>query len=114
MKYIIVKPKNTDNSLPSAIVFDDSVIHRDVARGIGMTHTVLSAGFVSRDQNTHQLFTHGESESLKMKPREGDRAILMMQIDHMFSALDIQNHLTLIELKGNKAGDNLLQKLFGE
>lgn len=76
MKYIIVRPKNVEG-FESAIVFDEGLVHRNVARGIGISHFVVSAGFCYRDKSTGQLTVTGESESLKMKSRPEDLRIII-------------------------------------
>lgn len=71
MKYIIVRDRDEKES---AIVFPDRIVHREVARIHSASGTrVVSAGFC---QIVDQVAAWGESESLKIKSRPEDTAIL--------------------------------------
>jgi hypothetical protein len=71
MKYIIVRDREEKES---GIVFPDRLIHREVARIHSASGTrVVSAGFCTIGD---QVRAWGESESMKMKSRPEDAAIL--------------------------------------
>ena len=105
MKYIITKNKNT--GLISPMVFDEEIVHRDVARGaIGMDRQriVTSAGMVGFSKAANRWVVYGESESLQMKPDVNDETILNLFLVQGISGLGLQNHLTLLELKSGNLG----------
>ncbi len=83
LKYIIVRDDHfthgRDNGPERAIIFDNELIHKNVARvhRVGGL-VVVSAGFVKI--NGLNVETYGESESLEMVSRPQDQAIVMQAL----------------------------------
>lgn len=82
-KYITVKvfePGGLDvEKEVVAILFPiiEGLSHRDVASLHRAGHrAIMSAGFCEVDFNKESILVFGESETLKMKPKEGDGAII--------------------------------------
>ncbi len=73
MKYIIIKA--SWNQEEEAIIFPDSLIHKEIARSIPCMddYELVSAGFCNSN-----LEAYGESTSLHRKSRKEDTAILQM------------------------------------
>ncbi len=73
MKYIrYQRPYSFEDGV---ILFDDSIVHADMARGL-QSGTVVSAGFVTRDLNTLAIKVFGRSESLNLEPDPGDESLI--------------------------------------
>lgn len=68
MKYII------GGRLQHAIVFDEILTHRDVARAVFHNQEITGAGFCYIDEG--RFFAYGESISLKVKSGPNDSKIL--------------------------------------
>lgn len=83
MKYITVKvfePGGRDIEKETvAVLFPviEGLSHRDVAslHRAGQ-RAIMSAGFCEVDFNKESVITYGESETLRMKPKEGDGVII--------------------------------------
>lgn len=81
LKYITVRDRD---EIESAILFPETVIHRDVGRihSASSGVRVLSAGFVQIDHDRSalggrvQVTTYGSSESLRMGPRPEDAELI--------------------------------------
>ena len=71
MKYIMLKEAGQYASCHVPILFPAALTHAEVAKHFGGADNVVSAGFVSVQQDgTHR--TRGESISLKVSSREED------------------------------------------
>ena len=73
MKYIIIKASWNEGE--EAIIFPETLIHRDIARSIPCMdyYELVSAGFCNG-----KLEAYGESETLHKKSRPEDTGILQM------------------------------------
>jgi len=66
-KYLILDmPMSGD----TALLFPPHLQHAEVARAFG-TSVPLAGGFVRWNSETQAFECHGQSDSLKLKPREG-------------------------------------------
>lgn len=79
LKYITVRDRD---EIESAILFPETVIHRDVGRIHSASGVrVLSAGFVQIDHGCGYdgkavVSVYGRSESLRMEPRPEDAELI--------------------------------------
>jgi hypothetical protein len=91
MKYIMV-----NHMYP--IVFPDAIVHSDFKiEG----RRITSAGFVGINKTYGDLFTYGDSISLKMSPAKED-VIYLKRLLSGFSDLDLMNLALLMALHKEK------------
>lgn len=95
VKYVIGKVHFKGGYHVVAIMFPGTMVHADIADGVfGRRENVLSAGFVCFNRGKSELgeySTYGKSESLKVKSRKGDSAILNRQLGPHYNVNSAQD-----------------------
>lgn len=96
MKYIIMKDSS---GLFQPVVFDNALVHADVALGLSNGSTYLaSAGFCKRGEGgVWEVF--GESVSLGLNPGPQDAPMISLFLENGMSGLDLKNYLTYLSIK---------------
>lgn len=79
MKYVVVMHERT--GLVDVMLFADTFVHSDMAKGAGKGWLPRSAGeVVLAPEAPYGIRTEGKSESLKMKPHKQDAMLLALRL----------------------------------
>jgi hypothetical protein len=111
MKYVILEDKRSGYSVP--VVFDESLVHKEMVRGLGKTHRLISAGFCHFKQDKGWVVEGGrKSDSLNIGPHRQDQTILTLFLDRGLSGLDLQNLLmAFVFVKTPEDAKKLMQSI---
>ena len=73
-KYVVMENNEDGIKREDIFLFRSTVVHKFVARN--MRGTPVSAGFVSKNKETGELFCTGNSDSLRLSSRKEDNILL--------------------------------------
>jgi hypothetical protein len=114
MKYVILRGETS--VAPLVIVFDESLVHRGIARGAVWRNPDLvpvSAGFCSPHFSGWKVDPDRRSESLNLGPAPGDGLLLTLAMRYGLTGSDLDNAMTLAALGKQDLLADLLRRCLG-